>query len=76
MVNEVGSNMVIIVPAVLFAGIGFGLVSSLLFLLLHKVKIVKVSFLPLFIFSTIVYLAVTFALGYFYIASNTPPAAV
>jgi hypothetical protein len=35
--------------------------------------LVKVSFLPLFIFSTLMYCIATILIGYFYVANNAAP---
>jgi hypothetical protein len=65
-------NVAIIIPFFLFVSVGFGLVYALLFCLLHKIKILKPTFLPMLIFSVIVYIGVTFAAGYLYKINSAP----
>ncbi|MDR2772327.1 MAG: hypothetical protein LBB93_02555 [Elusimicrobiota bacterium] len=66
-------NLFVTIPFVVFASIAFGVVYTILLLLLNKVNLVKVSFLPLFIFSTLMYCIATILIGYFYVANNAAP---
>jgi hypothetical protein len=66
-------NFAITIPLFLFVSVAFGVIYSVLFLLFHKIGLLKIHFLPLFLFSTLLYVAVTFLAGYFYLSGNPTP---
>ena len=66
-------NFAITIPLFLFVSVAFGVIFSILFLILHKIGLLKVHFLSVFIFSTLLYVAITFLAGYFYLSGNPPP---